>query len=444
MKYFIVLLLSMVTLAACAGKPETPRQRAAALSAAALKMIRAEHVVMAGRQEATPALVAADSAFNRAVRQDPQCVKRWVESGEAPCAAALTAFLREAAAVDDFAAPDDPASVVRALLSGAPESSAHVGPLFDGYAAAFQLCLELKRDGTLMQDFLPFLVALGCPLTLKDLGLEAIKIGRLKELTAEAAGRTAPMPYPTAQEHYFITFIKLNNWASRFSNQMNADTLAAQLLAIEGSKRVNGHLRAKGAMRIGFLGDSQMDPRHWSTPAPFPDIVGAVFKRLNPRIEVINAGKGGDDSGEALARMDEDLIAHKPDITFVLLGGNDARHWGRPEPAVTPGQFRINMTEIVRRIRQAGGRAVLMTYPLSPTLKGADLEVFQAIRAQLDSLADSLGTSRLDIARILDAEPPEMVYAVDMIHFNPTTHLKITGMVLARLAAMESPAELNR
>ena len=50
--------------------------------------------------------------------------------------------------------------------------------------------------------------------------------------------------------------------------------------------------------------------------------------------------------------MDEDLIAHKPDITFVLLGGNDAQHWGKPNPAVTPEQFRINMTEIVRRIRE--------------------------------------------------------------------------------------------
>ncbi len=444
MKLFSAMLLSVLTLAACAGKPVTPEERAGALSSAALKMIRAEHMVMAGRQQATPALVAADSAFNRAARQDPKCVKQWIESGGGACAPAMDAFLETAGALDNFAAPDDPASVVRTVLSEADESSASVGPLFDGYAAAFQLCLEMERDGTLMQDFLPFLVAVGCPLTLRDFGLDEVKAGRLRQLSTDAAGRTAEMPYPTGQEHFFITFIKINNWASRFSNQVNGDSMAAQLLATEGSGRVFGHIRKKSAMRIGFLGDSQMDPRHWSTPAPFPDIVGAVLKRLNPGMEVINAGVGGDDSGEALERMDEDLIAHKPDITFVLLGGNDAQHWGKPNPAVTPGQFRINMTGIVGRIRAAGGRAVLVTYPLGPTEEGADLEVFQAIRGQLDSLADSLGTSHLDIAKILDAEQPELVYAVDMIHFNPTTHLKIAGMVLARLAAMESPDELKK
>ncbi len=437
MRFFLVALLWVAMLAACDGKPETPEQRAEALSSAVLKMIRAEHMVMAGKQEATPKLVAADSAFNRAVRQDPQCIRRWVESGEAPCGEALATFLETAAEVDDFAAPDDPASVVRAVLTEAAESNASVGPLFDGYAAAFQLCLELERDGTLMQDFLPFLVAVGCPLTLKDLGLDKLKIGRLKELTAEAAGRTAKMTYPTAQEHYFITFIKLNNWASKFSGQVNADTLAARLLATEGSGRVKGHLRGKNARRIGFLGDSHMDRIHWSTQAPFPDIVGAVFKQLNPDVQVVNAGRGGDDSGEALERIDQDLIARKPDITFVLLGGNDAQHWGNPNPAVTPRQYRINLTEIVARIRAAGSRVVLMSYPLGPTRQGPDLEVFLAIREQLKQVADSLDTSWLDIAEILDAEPPEQIFAVDMIHFNPTTHLKIAGMVLARLAAME-------
>ena len=436
-KTFVAAWIVLAMFAACTGGPQTPAERAGALSSAVLKMIRAEHMVMAGRQEATRALVTADSAFNRAVRQDPQCVKQWIQSGEGACAQALDTFLASAGKVDDLAEPDDPASVVRAVLSEVDESKASVGPLFDGYAAAFQLCLEMMRDGTLMQDFLPFLVAVGCPLTLKDLGLDGLKVGRLKELTVDAAERSAKMPYPTGQEHLFITFIKLNNWASRFSGQVSADTMAAKLLATPGSERVRGHLRSKNAMRIGFLGDSQMDPRHWSTPAPFPDIVGAVLKQLDPGMEVVNAGVGGDDSGEALERMDEDLIAHKPDITFVLLGGNDASHWGDPEPAVTPEQFRINITEIVRRIRAVGGRAVLMTYPLGPTRDGADLEVFQAIRAQLDSLAGSLGTSHLDIASILDVEQPEMVYAVDMIHFNPTAHLKIAGMVLARLAAME-------
>ncbi|MBW7998459.1 MAG: hypothetical protein FVQ81_18180 [Candidatus Glassbacteria bacterium] len=438
--------LAFAIVAACSGgsrELETPQQRTDALSAAVLKMIRAEHMAMAGELEMDAEEIAADSAFHRAVRLDPECVEDWVQTGESLCGEQLLSFLEASGKLDEFAESGQPASVVREVLSKAPESADRVGAGFDGYAAAFQLCLEVERDGTLMQDFLPFLVAVGCPLTLSDLGLEEIRAGRLNELAAEAAGLTGRMPYPAGQEHYFITFIKLNNWAGKFSGQVTADTLAAELLSTEGSERVIGHLRNKGTMTVGFLGDSHMDGIHWSTQAPFPDIVRGVFRRINARVRVVNAGKGGDDSGEALERIDEDLIAKRPDITFVILGGNDARHWGGPAPAVTPGQYRRNMIEIVTRLREAGSRVVLMGYPLSPTRKGADLDVFLALREQLRSVADSLGTGFLDIAKVLDAEPAELVFAVDMIHFDPATHMKIAGMVLARLAAMDSPDQLK-
>ena len=120
-------------------------------------------------------------------------------------------------------------------------------------------------------------------------------------------------------------------------------------------------------------------------------------------MDVINAGKGGDDSGESLARMDEDLIDKRPGIGFVMLGGNDSRHWGRPEPAVTPEQYFENMTEIVTKLRDAGSRVVILSYPRSGEISGADLEVFLAIREQMKALRDSLGTGWIDIAGMLDS-----------------------------------------
>lgn len=444
MKLALLVMLGALTIVACGGGLDTPEKRGAAFGGASLKIIRAEHLVMAGKLTMDEADLAAYSAFHRAIKLDLQCIGQWSKTGESSCSHEIQAFLDAAGRIPDRAAPDDPASVIRTVLSEAPESAPHVGPLFDGYAAVFQLCLEMERDGTLLQDFLPVLVELGCPGTLKDLGLDKVSKTRLQEISARASEMTAKMPYPTEQEHYYITFVKLNNWASKFSGQVTADTLAARMLAVEGSDRVLGHLRNKGPMRIGFFGDSHMDRIHWSTMAPFPDIVGAVLKKINPAMIAINAGKGGDDSGEGLERIEESLIAHKPDVTFVMFGGNDAQHWGDPEPAVTPEQFRINLEEIVTRLRAAGSRVVIMSYPLGPTRKGVDLEDFEAIRVQTRQVASEMNTGWLDVAEILDQEPPEKVFNVDMIHFRPNTHMEIAGMILARLAAMESVEEWNQ
>ena len=422
---------------AAPGDLSAPAQRGAELCTASLKIIRAQHLVMAGKLELDAADRAAEQAFHRTVQLESPCVSQWARTGQSSCAAEITNFLDAARRLPERAAPGDPASVLRTVMSGAAESAPQVDRLFDGYAALFQLSLEVERDGTLLQDFLPMLIAAGCPTTLKDFGLDQGNPGRLTELATQAAGLTATMPYATARDNYLITFVKLDNWASKFSGQVTPDTLAARALDSGVSQAMIARLRARSASKIGFLGDSQMDRIHWSSQYPFPDIVGAALQQINPGMTVINAGKGGDDSGEGLARIDAALIAHQPDIVFVLFGSNDARHHGRPEPVVTPEQYRSNLTGIVQRLRAADSRVVIMSYPRDPARKGPDLVVFEAMRVQAKQVAESLGTGWLDIAAVLDAEPPETVFAMDGIHFNPRTQVKIARMVLIQLAAMD-------
>lgn len=50
----------------------------------------------------------------------------------------------------------------------------------------------------------------------------------------------------------------------------------------------------------------------------FPTLVG---RKLG--VQVINAGVSGDTTGDALARIDRDVIAKKPSIVVVEFGGND-------------------------------------------------------------------------------------------------------------------------
>ncbi|MBN2288261.1 MAG: hypothetical protein JXQ83_02940 [Candidatus Glassbacteria bacterium] len=435
--YAVLIFLAGLLVAVSCTREPSAQERAKNLAGASLKMVRLEQQALARGEDPQSVLGQAENIFLETVRLEPEAVAHYLKTGSGTGREQLEDFLAAASGLPRADSRDDPAAVIMELFSEAPETRGNTRGLLDGYAAAFQMCLELERDGTVMQDFLPFLLALGCPLTLRDLGLESSGRPRLEELAAAASPKTGKQAYSTAPFDYFITMIKIDSWAGKFNGQVTADTLASGLLKDPGLKPALSALARLPALRLGFLGDSNMDPIHWSTQAPFPDIVAAVLDKVNPKITVTNAGKGGDDSGEALARIGPDLLDQKPDIVFVMLGGNDCRHWGRTEPAVAPEQYRKNITRITDLIRAGGGRVVLLSYPRSPELDGADLEVFQAINRQLKAAADSLGTGYLDIFSLLDGQDQQEIYAVDRIHQNPKAHLLIARQILGCLAGME-------
>jgi len=76
-------------------------------------------------------------------------------------------------------------------------------------------------------------------------------------------------------------------------------------------------------MRIVFFGDSL-------TWGGYGGGFVAEVQRLLPDHEIINAGRGGDTVVNLLQRLDEDVLAHKPDGVFVLVGGNDAIAYSQP------------------------------------------------------------------------------------------------------------------
>jgi lysophospholipase L1-like esterase len=436
MQSFFLIFMVLVISISCSGR-QAPQELAGELAAASLKIVRLEQQALSQGTDPREALGEAEGIFLNTVRLDPKDVESCLKNGEGACGQQLDKFLEAARGLPATESRDDPAAVIMQLLAETPETKGKAHGLIAGYAAAFQMCLELERDGTVMQDFLPFLIALGCPMTLRDLGLENAGRPRLEELAATASGRTGKRTYNTEPFDYFITMIKINNWGSKFNGQVTADTLAARMLQTPELKQLLPGLAKLPPARLGFLGDSDMDRIHWATQAPFPEIVAAVLRVANPGMTVINAGKGGDDSGEALARMQKDLLDKNPEISFVMLGGNDCRHWGGPEPAVTPSRYRKNITEITNRLRESGSRVVLLLYPQGPDLSGPDLEVFTAINEEMKAAAVSLKTGCLDIFSLMENRDMDKYYAVDRIHMKPESHMLIAREILDYLANLE-------
>jgi len=71
-------------------------------------------------------------------------------------------------------------------------------------------------------------------------------------------------------------------------------------------------------------------------------------------VNIINAGIGGDNATMGLARIERDVLSHRPDICTVCFGANDI--WGEDT-----AEFESSMRGIITRLLDAGIRPVLMT-----------------------------------------------------------------------------------
>ena len=83
----------------------------------------------------------------------------------------------------------------------------------------------------------------------------------------------------------------------------------------------------------------------------FSDILQERF----PRHEFVNRGVGGDSLAEALARLETDVLAERPDVVLVEYGAND---WWRGERP--PEAWAADIDSILAAVRKIGARPVLL------------------------------------------------------------------------------------
>lgn len=107
--------------------------------------------------------------------------------------------------------------------------------------------------------------------------------------------------------------------------------------------------RATAGQNIIAFGDSLVAGRGATVGR---DFVSLLSDRL--RVPIINAGRSGDTTETALARVDRDVLSRSPKVVLVLLGGNDILR-GVPRQET----FK-NLATIVDRIRQRGSATVVV------------------------------------------------------------------------------------
>jgi lysophospholipase L1-like esterase len=82
------------------------------------------------------------------------------------------------------------------------------------------------------------------------------------------------------------------------------------------------------------------------------DVVTELTDRVG--VTIVNAGRNGDTTESALARLDRDVLSHDPRVVIVLLGGNDFLR------KVPRDRTFANLGTIVDRIRAKGAGVVLV------------------------------------------------------------------------------------
>ncbi len=143
----------------------------------------------------------------------------------------------------------------------------------------------------------------------------------------------------------------------------------AMIGLIENQKEpVTGKIVIKNGEKIAFLGDSITAAGRG--PGGYCQLVLAALKDQGIEAEPVFAGISGHKSNQMLARLERDVLKHKPDWMTLSCGVNDVWHGKR---GIDLASYKKNITEIVDKAQAAGVKVMLLTSTMIREDQGNDL-----------------------------------------------------------------------
>ncbi|MFB3785831.1 MAG: SGNH/GDSL hydrolase family protein [bacterium] len=197
---------------------------------------------------------------------------------------------------------------------------------------------------------------------------------------------------------------------------------------------------------IVFLGDSITEAG--AQPEGYVSLF-QLFCGINGyEVKVINAGIGGHKSSDMLARLQKDVLNHKPAWVSISCGVNDVWHQFLPNHAGVPlEEYQKNMTEMVDRCLQAGARVLLLTAtPIFEQLDSPENQKLHAYNDFLRRLAREKNLLLCDLNQTMEEwykqkRNEENLLTTDGVHMNPRGNRIMAAEIIRALGA--SPRELN-
>jgi len=124
----------------------------------------------------------------------------------------------------------------------------------------------------------------------------------------------------------------------------------------------NDRAKAAGVTIVGF-GDSITQAVEVSIEKTWLSLLGTMLRDRWPKTPwtMINAGIGGNTSREGLARMEKDVLSHRPNWVLIEFGGNDATNESHRH--VSRDEFRTNLCTMRDRLRDISAKMALVMFP---------------------------------------------------------------------------------
>ena len=154
------------------------------------------------------------------------------------------------------------------------------------------------------------------------------------------------------------------------------------------------------------------DPGH-----SYPAVLQATLSQALPEahVAVINRGVGGEDAPEEVARLDQDVLAVRPQLVVWQVGSNSVLR--NADPAV----FRRLVTTGVTRLHRAGVDVVLMDNQRAPAL--TEKPEYRIIDRALAEVATATNASLFSRGALMEAwqnagQPYATFISPDSLHHN--------------------------
>ncbi len=155
-------------------------------------------------------------------------------------------------------------------------------------------------------------------------------------------------------------------------------------------------------------------------------------------VRVINAGIGGHKSNDMLARLDKDVLAHRPDWVSISCGVNDVWHGERGVPLP---DYKKNMTEMVDRCLKGGAKVLLLTAtPIYEDLNSPENQKLRGYNEFLRQLAKEKNVLLCDLFKAFESvykakTSDEKVLTTDGVHMNGRGNRLMAREILQVLGA---------
>lgn len=177
---------------------------------------------------------------------------------------------------------------------------------------------------------------------------------------------------------------------------------------------------------------------HTGGRSAYGELLAEAIRQIHPQADIafFNAGRSGHTTANALARIGQDVLVHKPHLVTVMFGLNDV--------AKLPIEaYRKNLVEIVRQCRKSGAEVILCTPNAVLTTPERPLEKVFAYSEVTRAVARELSVSLCDVHAMLDGmriDKPEewRLLMSDEIHPNFGGHRRLAEFLAETVTGHET------